>query len=153
MQQTRHVLHSIFCKAVAVQALEFDAGQRSWALQQDALHAAAQQQLKQEVAASQAAVEAQRTAQLADWAAEEQEDALRRHQVCCPPTCTEYPPLLLLSVLALLMEWNTSEGAGHHGLLQVSLSVTCFVCCPSDGATYLAWHIQRHAGQCGLSQV
>lgn len=66
-----------------VQALEFEARQRSWALQQDALHVAAQTQLRQEVAASQAGVEAQRTAQLADWAAEEQEHALKRHQVCC----------------------------------------------------------------------
>ena len=33
------------------------------------------------MAASQAAVEAQRTAQLSDWAAEEQENSLRHHQV------------------------------------------------------------------------
>lgn len=104
MQQPSHVLHNPLCKAVAVQALEFEAGQRSWALQKDAMHAAAQQQLRQEVAASQAAVEAQRTAQLADWAAEEQEDALRRHQVCCPPACTECPLLLPLPAAVLLME-------------------------------------------------
>ena len=66
-----------------VQALEFEAGQRNWLLQQDALHAAAETRLRQEVAASQAAVEAHRTAQLADWATQEQEDALRLHQVSC----------------------------------------------------------------------
>lgn len=64
-----------------LQALEFEAGQRNWLLQQDALHAAAEMRLRQEVAASQAAVEAHRTSQLADWAAQEQEDALRLHQV------------------------------------------------------------------------
>ena len=64
-----------------LQALEFEAGQRNWLLQQDALHAAAEMRLRQEVAASQAAVEAHRTNQLADWAAQEQEDTLRLHQV------------------------------------------------------------------------
>ncbi|KAL3152259.1 hypothetical protein ABBQ32_001336 [Trebouxia sp. C0010 RCD-2024] len=64
----------------AIKALEFEAGQRNWLLQQDALHAAASARLRQEVAASQAAVEAQRTNQLADWAAEEQEQALKQHQ-------------------------------------------------------------------------
>ncbi|KAL0019139.1 hypothetical protein WJX79_008487 [Trebouxia sp. C0005] len=64
----------------AIKALEFEAGQRNWLLQQDALHAAAETRLRQEVAASQAAVEAHRTNQLADWAAQEQEDALRLHQ-------------------------------------------------------------------------
>ena len=68
---------------LCVQALEFEAGQRNWLLQQDALHAAAEARLRQEVAASQAAVEAHRTAQLADWAAQEQEDTLRLHQVRC----------------------------------------------------------------------
>lgn len=68
-----------------LQALEFEAGQRNWLLQQDALHAAAETRLRQEVAASQAAVEAHRTNQLADWAAQEQEDALRLHQVT--PAC------------------------------------------------------------------
>ena len=67
-----------------LQALEFEAGQRSWQLQQDALHAAAEVQLRQEVAAAQAAVEAQRTAQLADWAAQEQEDTVKHHQVMHP---------------------------------------------------------------------
>lgn len=68
-------------ESAVVQALEFEAGQRSWLLQQDALHAAAATKLRQEVQASQAAVEAQRANQLADWAAEEQEHALRQHQV------------------------------------------------------------------------
>jgi len=68
-----------------LQALEFEAGQRNWLLQQDALHAAAEMRLRQEVAASQAAVEAHRTCQLADWAAQEQEDTLRLHQVT--PAC------------------------------------------------------------------
>ena len=64
-----------------MQALEFEAGQRNWLLQQDALHSAASTRLRQEVAASQLAVEAQRADQLADWAAEEQEQALKQHQV------------------------------------------------------------------------
>ncbi len=67
------------------QALEFEAGQRNWLLQQDALHAAAKMRLRQEVAASQAAVETHRTNQLADWAAQEQEDTLRSYQVT--PAC------------------------------------------------------------------
>ena len=66
--------------SIFAQALEFEAGQRNWLLQQDALHTAASVRLRQQVAASQAAVEAQRTNQLADWAAEEQEQALRHHQ-------------------------------------------------------------------------
>ena len=73
-----------------MQALEFEAGQRSWQLQQDATHAAAKVQLRQEVASSQAAVEAQRAAQLADWAAEEQENSVRHHQVCCLLSCLTF---------------------------------------------------------------
>lgn len=69
---------------VFAQALEFEAGQRNWLLQQDALHTAASVRLREQVAASQAAVEAQRTNQLADWAAEEQEQALKHHQASAP---------------------------------------------------------------------
>ena len=71
--------------SIFVQALEFEAGQRNWLLQQDALHTAASVKLRQQVAASQAAVEAQRSNQLADWAAEEQEEALKHHQARTPP--------------------------------------------------------------------
>ena len=83
-----------------MQALEFEAGQRSWQLQQDATHAAARVQLRQEVASSQAAVEAQRAAQLAEWAAEEQEDAVRHHQVCCHPSCMYDQHLYVLRLLS-----------------------------------------------------
>lgn len=48
------------------------------------MHTAASVKLRQQVAASQAAVEAQRSNQLADWAAEEQEQALKHHQASPP---------------------------------------------------------------------
>lgn len=90
LQATLHMAHKVQLQAYTLgmlwlQALEFEAGQRNWLLQQDALHAAAEMRLRQEVAASQAAVEAHRTNQLADWAAQEQEDTLRLHQVT--PAC------------------------------------------------------------------
>lgn len=81
---TQAMYHKAGVCASFAQALEFEAGQRNWLLQQDALHTAANVKLRHQVAASQAAVEAQRTSQLADWAAEEQEQALKRHQACLP---------------------------------------------------------------------
>ena len=67
-----------------IQASKFDLAEPSWQLQQEALPAASEVELRQEVAAAQAAVEAQRTAQLADWAAQEQEITVKHHQVMHP---------------------------------------------------------------------
>lgn len=95
--------------SIFAQALEFEAGQRNWQLQQDALHTAASVKLRQQVAASQAAVEAQRTNQLADWAAEEQEQALKKHQASAPqpqalmPACTAVASLVGSLVMCQLV--------------------------------------------------
>ncbi len=119
------------------QALEFEAGQRNWLLQQDAVHTAAEMRLRQEVAASQAAVEAHRTNQFADWAAQEQEDALRLYQVrciyCCfcnamPAAgrycscCESVPPSWFFAVMCQI-----AQGGLLHAELHSSLSEACHI--------------------------
>ena len=70
---------------------------------------AASVKLRQQVAASQAVVEAHRTNQLADWAAEEQEQALKKHQASAPqpqalmPACTAVASLVGSLVMCQLV--------------------------------------------------
>lgn len=112
------------------QALEFEAGQRNWLLQQDALHAAASARLRQEVAASQAAVEAQRTNQLADWAAEEQEQALKQHQASRVPTALPCPTLPCPAPPCAILPWLTLPCPALLAALHVLGPVTALHCRP-----------------------
>ena len=63
-----------------LQALEFQASQRTWQLQQDAHQAAAQAQMKHEIAARQAGIAARRRQQLVQWA-EDEERQLQHSEV------------------------------------------------------------------------
>lgn len=62
------------------QGLEFQAGQRIWALQDEATRSANESQLRAEVAARQAAAEAKRSQQLQFWEMEEKERAEQQRQ-------------------------------------------------------------------------
>ena len=64
-----------------LQALEFQASQRTWQLQQDAHQVAAQAQVKHEVAARQAGMDARRRQLLVQWAAEDEERQLQHSEV------------------------------------------------------------------------